>query len=321
LTIQEAVLSSKIEGTQATLGDVLKYEAGENPKKEERQYDIQEIINYRRALSSAEKGLKTKPFHLNLLKELHRILLESVRGMNKAPGEFRKIQNWIGRPGIPIQQAEYVPPPPHVAMEFLGNWEKYYHANRPDPLVQLAILHAQFEIIHPFLDGNGRIGRMIIPLFLFEKKILSRPMFYLSKYLETHHEEYNARLKGLSEREHEWNDWIIFFLNAIDEQAKENASTARGILSLYNDLKDQVREITHSQYAVPLLDQIFQRPVFQSSHVVGKKGLPSKPMVMILLTKLRDAGILKTLREGSGSRAQILVLPQLLNITEGRKVC
>jgi Fic family protein len=320
LTTQEAVLSSKIEGTQATLGDVLKFEAGESPKKEERRNDIQEIMNYRHALAAADKTLKTKPFHLNLLKDLHSILLDSVRGMDKAPGEFRKIQNWIGKPGTPIEQAEYIPPPPNVVMDFLDNWEKYYHISRPDPLVQLAIIHGQFEIIHPFLDGNGRMGRMIIPLFLFEKKVLSRPMFYLSKYFETHRDEYNARLKALSDHEQGWNAWIMFFLHAVDEQAKENALTARSILDLYNDLKERVREITHSQYSVPLLDQIFKQPIFQSSYIVGKKGLPSKPMVMTLLTKLRQAGILKVLREGRGSRAQILVLPELMNITEGRKV-
>ncbi len=320
LTTQEAVLSSKIEGTQATLGDVWKFEAGENPIAEERRVDIQEIMNYRRALHTAEKALKSKPFHLNLLKDLHRILLDSVRGMNKAPGEFRKIQNWIGKPGTPIEQAEYVPPAPNVLMQFLDNLEKYYHMDRPDQLVQLAVIHGQFEIIHPFLDGNGRLGRMIIPLFFHEKKILSRPMFYLSKYFEEHRDEYYSRLKALSKEEQGWNDWITFFLRAVDEQAKENALTVRKIINLYENLKERVITLTHSQYAVPLLDQIFKQPIFQSSHLLEKKGMPSKPMVMTLLAKLREAGILKVLREGSGRRAQILALPKLINLTEERKV-
>ncbi|MDD8017289.1 MAG: Fic/DOC family N-terminal domain-containing protein [Bacteroidota bacterium] len=320
LTTQEAVLSSKIEGTQATLGDVLKFEAGENPAKEERKIDIQEIMNYRRALLTAEKALKAKPFHLNFMKELHRTLLDSVRGANKSPGEFRKIQNWIGKPGTPIEQAEYVPPSPAVIMECLDNWEKYYHLNRPDPLVQLAIIHAQFEMIHPFLDGNGRVGRMIIPLFLYEKNILTRPMFYLSKYLETNRDEYVSRLKALSKEPSQWNEWLAFFLQGVDEQAKENATTVQKILALYDNLKERCIELTHSQFAVPLLDQIFKKPIFQSSHLFGKKGLPSKPMMSTLLAKLREAGILKVLSQGSGRRPQVLVLPELINITEGKKV-
>ncbi len=320
LATQEAVLSSKIEGTQATLGDVLKFEAGEAPEGGERHKDIQEIMNYRRALAKAENVLKTKPFHLNLLKDVHRILLDSVRGANRAPGEFRRIQNWIGKPGTPVEQAEFIPPPPQMVMELLDNWEKYYHLNRPDPIVQLAVLHGQFEIIHPFLDGNGRIGRMILPLFLYEKKVLSRPMFYLSKHLETHRDEYVSRLKMLSAHEDGWDAWIAFFLRAVDEQAQENAKTVRKILELYAKLKEQVIEITHSQYAVPLLDQMFQRPIFQSTHMLNKKGMPSKPMVMTLLTQLKDAGILKVIREGRGRRAQILGLPSLLNVTEGRKI-
>jgi Fic family protein len=320
LTTQEAVLSSRIEGTLATLGDVLKFEAGESPSLEERKTDIQEIMNYRRSLLVAEKSLKTKPFHLNLLKELHRILLDSVRGTNKAPGEFRRVQNWIGKPGTPIEQADYIPPAPDILPEYLDNWEKYYHLSRTDPLVQLAIIHAQFEIIHPFLDGNGRLGRMIIPLFLFEKKVLSRPMFYISKYFEVNRNEYNSNLKALGDREDAWSDWISFFLRAVDEQARENATTVRSILDLYNDLKERVIELTHSQYAIPLLDQMFKRPIFQSSHLLEKKGMPSKPMVMTLLNKLRKAGIITTLRPGSGRRAQIFALPKLINLTEGRKV-
>ena len=166
LTTQEAVLSSKIEGTQATLGEVLKFEAGEEPTEETRRQDIREIINYRRALIAAERELKTRPFNLNLLLRLHQILLEGVRGQNKARGQFRKVQNWIGSPGSPIDKAQFVPPEPLLLNGYLDNWEKYYHADRPDALVQLAVVHAQFEIIHPFVDGNGRLGRILVPLYL-----------------------------------------------------------------------------------------------------------------------------------------------------------
>lgn len=321
LTTQEAVLSSRIEGTQATLGEVLKFEAGEEPEQESRRLDIKEIINYRRALRRAEMELRTRPFNLNLLLELHAILLDSVRGRNKGRGKFRTTQNWIGTPGAPIEQAEFVPPDPMSLMGHLDNLEKYYHADRPDPLVQLAVIHAQFEIIHPFLDGNGRIGRILIPIFLYEKKLLSRPMFYLSAYLEEHRDEYISCLRALGQSDDAWNRWIQFFLRAIDEQARENATKARAIMELYEKLKVRVIDLTHSQYAVPLLDRIFERPLFQSTHLRFLDGpKPSRQSVAYLLRALLKAGILKVVKEGSGRRPQVLALADLINLCEGKKV-
>ena len=215
MTTQEAVLSSRIEGTQATLGDVFKFEAGEEPRQPERREDIFEIRNYQRALKAGERDLRTKPFRLNLLKKLHGILLNSVRGRNMGRGEFRKSQNWIGSPGTPMEKADFVPPDPSHLLEYLDNWEKYYHMDRPDTIVQLAVVHAQFEIIHPFLDGNGRVGRMLIPLFLYEKTILSRPLFYLSAYLEANRDIYVERLRMLGKKPDAWNDWIAFFLQPL----------------------------------------------------------------------------------------------------------
>jgi Fic family protein len=319
MTTQEAVLSSRIEGTQATLGDVLKFEAGEEPPEIQRAEDIREIINYRRALRQAEQALKQKPFNLNLLKDLHATLLDSVRGRNMARGKFRTKQNWIGPPGTPIEKAHFVPPEPGLVMEYLDNWEKYYHMERPDALVQLAVLHAQFEIIHPFLDGNGRLGRMIIPIFLYEKKLLSRPMFYLSAYLEEHRNEYIMRLRALGQVEDAWNSWIQFFLTAVEQQATINAEKARSIIGLYKRLKEEVIALTHSQFAVPLLDRMFARPVFQISQLRWK-NMPTRPMLNNLITKLKEAGILKVLRQGSGRRGQVLIFTELVNIAEGKKV-
>jgi Fic family protein len=320
MTTQEAVLSSRIEGTQATLGDVLRFEAGETPSKPERREDIFEIINYRRALKIGEEELKTKPFTLNLLKKLHGALLDSVRGRDMGRGEFRKLQNWIGTPGTPIDQAEFVPPDPQHLSGYMGNWETYYHLERPDAIVQLAVVHAQFEIIHPFLDGNGRLGRMLIPLFLFEKKILSRPLFYLSAYLESHRDEYVERLRLLSQEADAWNDWIAFFLVAVQEQARINAEKARGVINLYGELKRQVLELTHSQFAVPLLDLMFEKPIFTGSDFKGRPSMPSYPMISNLLNKLKSADILHVVRQGSGRRPQILALSELINLCEGRKV-
>ncbi len=320
MTTEEAVLSSRIEGTQATLGDVLKFEAGEPPKDEARNQDIHEIINYRKALRAAETELKTRPFNLNLLKRLHAILLDSVRGRNMARGNFRTIQNWIGAQGTPIEQAEYIPPEPRHLAEYLDNWEKYYHLDRPDALVQLAMVHAQFEIIHPFLDGNGRLGRMLVPIFLYEKQFLSRPMFYLSAYLDRKRDSYVHHLRRIGQERGAWNAWIQFFLEAIDEQARANAQKARAIIHLYNNLKERVITLTHSQFAVPLLDLLFEQPIVQSSFFEGKPTMPSKPMIMNLLGALKQAKILKVIREGSGRRGQILALSALINVCEGRQV-
>jgi Fic family protein len=319
LTTQEAVLSSKIEGTQATLGEVLKFEAGEQPRDESRGQDIQEIINYRKALRVAEKELKTRPFNLNLLSSLHSILLDSVRGQNQARGKFRTTQNWIGAPGSPIEKAQFVPPQPSLVNGCLDNWEKYYHSDTPDALVQLAIVHAQFEIIHPFLDGNGRIGRILIPLFLSEKTILSRPMFYLSAYLEKHRDEYIERLRAIGRTRAAWNDWIAFFLRALDEQARKNAEKARAIMDLYEEMKQRILAVTHSKFSIPLLDQLFERPIFQSTHLSFESPRPSRQAIFSLLRALRDAGILKVIREGGGRRGQVLALPELVNLCEGKK--
>ena len=170
---------------QATLNEVLKFEAGREVTEEPKRQDIQEIINYRKALQAAEHELRRRPFNLNLLLKLRSVLLDSVRGRDKGHGRFRTVQNYIGAPGASIEEAFYVPPEPRLVPEYMDNWEKYYHTEERDPLVQLALVHAQFGIIHPFLDGNGRLGRILTPLFLYEKQILSRPIFYLSAYLET----------------------------------------------------------------------------------------------------------------------------------------
>ena len=205
-------------------------------------------------------------------------------------------------------------------IDHLYAWENYYHFDRPDPLVQLAIIHAQFELIHPFLDGNGRLGRMIVPLFLFERKLISSPVFYISAYLESHREEYVAGLRLLSEKTPAaWARWIGFFLGAMDEQSRENTRKARAIIDLYNRLKGRIIDLTHSQYAVPLLDCLFDQPIFTSSQFDDCPGMPSKPMIMNMLGRLKSAGILKVLREGSGRRPQILALAELINICEGIK--
>lgn len=319
LTTQEAVLSSKIEGTRATLGDVLQFDAGQSPQEEERRRDIGEIVNYRRALRYAEHALESRRFSLGLLKELHTLLLDSVRGEAKQPGVFRTTQNWIGTLGTPIEQALFIPPDPLHLLGYLENWEKFYHYELPDRLVQLAIIHAQFEILHPFNDGNGRLGRILIPLFLFEHGILSKPMFYLSGYLEKHRDRYVSSLREIGKTPNAWHEWILFFLRAVDEQAQDNGEKVKSIMDLYNRLKDEVLQLTHSQYAIPLLDKLFTQPIFQAGQLASDPIMPSRPMITNLLGKLKKAGILFVLEPGSGRRAETLAFSELVNLCEGRE--
>lgn len=321
LTTQEAVLSSKIEGTQATVDEVLEQEAG-LLKEGEKFQDIQEISNYRQALFAAREYLKDYPIRLAFVRELHRILMSSVRGQDKTPGEFRKDQNWIGRHGCTMEQASFVPPNPMQLPDHLQAWERYMDSDDADFLLQTAVVHAQFELLHPFKDGNGRIGRILIPLFLYQKRALSQPMFYLSEYLENHREEYYQRLKGIS-AEGDWNGWIAFFLQAIAIQAAQNSTRVTAIQSLYEEMKLAIHEATRSQYTVHILDAIFSKPIFRSSDLTVKLaqefGIHEKTTPG-LLRQMKEAGILRELKAGSGRRPATLCFPRLINLAEGRDV-
>jgi Fic family protein len=317
LTNREAVLSSKIEGTQATVDEVLEYEAGIDFTGEKAS-DIQEIVNYRKALVLASEFLADRPITLSLIRQMHAVLMDSVRGADKTPGEFRADQNWIGAPGCIIEQATYVPPSPLQLLDHLQAWEAYLSTDDFDVLVQTAIVHAQFELIHPFKDGNGRIGRLLIPLFLFQKRALASLMFYLSEYLETNRDLYYARLRGISQ-DGDWNGWIEFFLDAVVEQARTNTARVQAINSLYGHMKVQIAELTRSPHAMSVLDTLFDRPIFQSADFVERSGIP-KPTALPLLRKLREAGILHVMREHRGQQPAIFAYRDLLNCAEGRNV-
>lgn len=316
LTTQEAVLSSKIEGTQATLEEVLEFEASKDmfPPEGAKYADIQEIINYRQAMRLAIAELEKRPISLNLILDLHSVLLDSVRGFNKGRGRFRTIQNWIGAPGSPIENATFVPPAPMGLMEHLTNFERYIHFDEQDPLVQLAVVHAQFELIHPFVDGNGRLGRILVPLFLFEKKLLGSPMFYISAYLEANRSIYYDKLLGIS-RAGDWKSWINFFLTAITEQAIKNSEKARAILALYEEMKTTVVKMTHSQFSIQALDTLFNRPVFKTTDFTQSSQIP-RASAMRILNSFKQHNILFPLREGKGRQAGILIFKELIDIVE-----
>lgn len=311
LTTQEAVLSSRIEGTQATLEEVLKFEA--DPKAETKKYDdIQEVINYRKAIAVAVKEMRKRPISLNLIKKIHSVLLQSVRGENKARGEFRRVQNWIGKPGSTIEDARFVPPDPVELLGALDNFEKYIHYEEKDRLVQLAIIHAQFEILHPFLDGNGRIGRILIPLFLFEKKILNTPMFYISAYFESNRDEYYNKLKDITDNKN-WESWIIFFLKGVIEQSEKNIDKAKSILQLYEKMKEKMINVTHSQYSIKVLDYLFDMPIFSSTEFIKKSKIP-RASAKRILNLLDQSGTLNILVKGAGRKPTIFVFKELIDI-------
>jgi Fic family protein len=320
LPMQEAVLSSRIEGTQATMSEVLEFEAGglpENadPKKVE---DIREILNYRRAMAAAVDQLQTLPLCQRVIKHIHAILLDGVRGHDKARGKYKPIQNYIGSIGCSIDGAKFVPIAPEQVVEGMGQWEKYLHAKSPDSLVQLAIAHAEFEALHPFLDGNGRVGRMLIPLFLLERKLLQAPVFYLSEYLEANRREYYDRLLAVSSND-DWTGWCEFFLKAVSEHAAKNQQKARQILDLYQTKKEWLAKAIPSRHSVTALDFVFKRPIFNSTEFVETSGIP-EATARRMLSSLVGAALIRVLRDASGRRPTIYAFFDLLNIAEGRKV-
>ena len=234
---REAVLSSRIEGTQATLGELLANDAGAVVNRS--PDDLREVGNYVTALDYGIKRLNTLPLSLRLIREVHEKLMEGVRGDLAAPGEFRKTQNWIGPAGGTLQNAAYVPPSPDLLMDCLGTWEQFIHVQTIPPLVQAGLLHYQFEAIHPFLDGNGRVGRLMIILFLIERKVLTAPLLYISAFFEATRSEYYNRLLAVSQ-ESQWNSWLEYFLNGITRMSEDVLGRAEKINLLLQSWRKKI---------------------------------------------------------------------------------
>ncbi|MGB3242563.1 MAG: Fic/DOC family N-terminal domain-containing protein, partial [Candidatus Omnitrophota bacterium] len=267
LITKEAVLSSRIEGTHATLEEVFKYEAeGKESQKDEKERDVREIINYGKAISVAVDELKKRPIGENLIKKIHHVLLDSVRGENKDRGNLRKMQVYVGVPGVPMEEAAYIPPPHTKLSDLLSNWEKYMDStSEKDPLIQIGVAHYQFEAIHPFMDGNGRIGRLLIPLFLYSREFIQYPLLYISEYFERQRKQYLDFLHGVDEKS-DWNTWLKFFLIALESQALRTQETVFSILNLYDELKGKITTV-NSVYAIHLLDVIFITPIVTSATI------------------------------------------------------
>jgi Fic family protein len=234
---REAVLSSRIEGTQATLGELLAAEAG--AKVERSPADLREVANYVVALEHGVARLAKLPLSLRLIRELHAGLMKGVRGDTATPGEFRRSQNWIGPPGSTLANATFIPPPPDRLMEVLGAWEKFLHDDSAPPLVHAALAHAQFEAIHPFLDGNGRVGRLLVTLLLIARRVLPSPLLYLSAGIEATREEYYARLLAVTERG-EWEEWLEYFLAAVTSQSEDAVSRIQRIDAMLDNWRSRL---------------------------------------------------------------------------------
>ena len=254
---KEALLSSQIEGTQATLTDVLTYEAWQEIDNFD---DVQEVVNYIKALNMSIEMLDQLPLGLRIIKEAHRILLQGERGKDKEPGEFRRSQNWIG--GGSLKNAVFVPPPHDIALTAMSDLEKFINsANDLPPLVQCALIHYQFETIHPFLDGNGRIGRLLIDLFLHWKMILEKPLLYTSLYFKLHRQEYFDILM-LVRNQGDYERWLLFFIQGIIWSADNAITKIRHILQLQETLRTKIMgEKRASMRSIQLLDFLFQKPL------------------------------------------------------------
>lgn len=255
---KEALLSAQIEGTQASLEDIFEYE---NQIPVKNINDVKEVVNYIKALNHGMKRLAEFPMSIRLIKEIHEILLEGARGKEKTPGEFRKSQNWIGSPGSTLATASFVPPPPKEAMDAMGELELFLHKDSELPLlINCALMHYQFETIHPFLDGNGRLGRLLITFYLYWKGALQYPLLYLSYYLKIHRQEYYDRLNLVRERG-DYEQWIIFFLKGIIWTCESALQTIKNLLQLQEDHKKRlISKKLSTPYAIALLDYLFEKP-------------------------------------------------------------
>lgn len=312
LLTKEAVASSKIEGTQATLQEVLEYEAAiKSTEDNSKERDIREIINYRRAIRHAVKLLEKRPIGANFIKQLHAVLLDSVRGMNKDRGNFRKVPVFIGKPGATIEDALYIPPEASELDALISNWEKFVNSDdEPDVLVQAAIVHYQFEAIHPFLDGNGRLGRLLIPIVLYQKRVLPHPVLYVSEYFERKRDDYYALLRGI-DRAGDWEPWIRYFLKSIIEQARDAQKRVNAMLELYKSVKDGLSGF-HSRYAIALLDVIFEIPITSFGRIKTEVKVGSPQTIYKLLDKFQSEGILTEIT--GRKRNRIYVFDKLMQI-------
>jgi|WetSurMetagenome_2_1015567.scaffolds.fasta_scaffold181634_2 Fic family protein len=308
---KEAVLSSQIEGTQASLEDVVEYEV-EGVLHQGRSRDVAEVVNYVAAMNHGIERLGEFPLSLRLIREIHGRLLAGVRGGERSPGEFRTTQNWIGPAGCLLNEASFVPPPVHEMQAALGDLEKFLHReDRLPTLLKCGLVHCQFETIHPFLDGNGRIGRLLITFLLCHERVLSRPLLYLSYYFKRHRAEYYGWLQAV--REHgDWEGWLKFFLRGVAEVASEATATAKQIVRMQSEHRELIQRNMRTLVPLRLLDRLYERPavsIAEAAHVLGTDNYNAAKRAIYSLERL---GLL---RETTGrSRDRIFAYQPYLDL-------
>ncbi|MDH4194448.1 MAG: Fic family protein [Nitrospirota bacterium] len=270
---KEAVFSSQIEGTQSSLDDVLEAEAQVfNPQ---RPGDVNEVLNYVKALRYGLERLVELPVSVRLIREIHERLLERTRGMERNPGELRNTQNWIGPAGSTLNEATFIPPPPDAVPQALAQLESFLHQTDPMPsLIKIGLAHAQFETIHPFLDGNGRMGRLLITFLLCERKILQQPVLYLSHYLKRYRNQYYDLLQNIREKGN-WEEWIKFFLTAVSEVSQEATQTARRIVNLREEHRRIITENFGRTAAngLKVLERLFSQPIISVNDLAKQTNI------------------------------------------------
>lgn len=306
---REAVYSSRIEGTQATLGELLAADAGVSPERSPE--DLREVGNYVTALEHGLKRLESLPLSLRLVRELHEKLMTGVRGDHATPGQFRRTQNWIGRPGCTLADASYVPPPSADLLDHLGQWENFLHDESVPPLVHAALMHYQFEAIHPFIDGNGRVGRLLITLSLSARGVLTEPLLYLSAFFEATRNDYYDGLRGITERG-DWAGWLEYFFNGVARQSEDALSRAERI----NQQLAAWREAfagSGSKVPLQLIDLVGSNPFLTPRETERRLGVAYNT-VMRAITALEEGGVLT--KVGDGKRDRVFCARAILDILE-----
>lgn len=312
---REAILSSRIEGTHATAQELALFEA-EVPTAPVTQ-DVKEVANYVAAMKHGLKRLAELPVCLRLIKELHAILLHDVRGQEHAPGEFRVGQNYIGTKGQTPSQARFVPPPVADMNQCLDDLEQYIGTRNELPvLIQLALIHYQFETIHPFMDGNGRIGRLLTSLLMCERGCLSQPLLYLSAYLETHRDEYMNRLLEVSQKGH-WYEWVRFFVVGVAEQAKDAINRTNKLHNLQDSYRTRLQSARSSALSLKLVDELFKFPVITVSQARRRLSVTAHS-AQNNITKLEKNGILVEITGKQRNRTYIA--PEIIRIIEEERI-
>lgn len=312
---QDAVSSSRMEGTISTVDELYRLEAEEDagtpdPYRDARNDDIETFL-YSRTLHNAQRALaEGAPLNEHLIRTAHQQLLSIGRGAHKRPGSYKVEQNYIGdhRQGA----VSYIPIAPEHLAPAMTALMRFIDEGAMRPLIRIALTHVEFEALHPFDDGNGRVGRMLITLMLWKLGIISQPNFFVSGYFEQHKDEYIERMRAVSAHG-DWTGWTVFFLHAMHEQAKVNIETADRILSLYSSMRERFREVLNSQYHDQALDFVFSSPIFRNDRFVARSGIPA-PSARSLSRRLVDAGLLRTIEPAAGRRAAFYAFDPLLEL-------